>query len=292
MPDGVVISIASHVARGSVGNRAMVFALERLGFETWAVPTIVLAHHPGHGAVERIVPDGDRFKSLLQTLIRGRHAAKVVGIVSGYLASAEEVHAVAALVEAVKAARPDALYLCDPVIGDYGPDGGGLYVAEDLAEAMGEELLPLADIATPNAFECAWLAQVTGVAEKSALDFVAPARALPPAAMLVTSVPAMMRGHIGNLFVSERDAILFEHPLLKTPAKGTGDLLAALLLARRLAGQSLPRAAETALASVFEIVAATAKAGAEELMLAAHQDSIVAPHASIVARRLGPGLPR
>ncbi len=287
MSDDVVISVASHVARGSVGNRAMVFALERLGFETWAVPTIVLAHHPGHGAVERIVPDADRFKSLLQTLIQGRRATEVAGIVSGYLASAEEAHAVAALIEAVKAARPDALYLCDPVIGD----GDGLYVADDLAQTIREELLPLADIATPNAFECAWLAGATSVTEKSALDFVALARALPPPAILVTSAPAMMRGHIGNLFVSERDAILFEHPLLNTPAKGTGDLLAALLLARRLAGQSLPRAAEMALASVFEIVAGTAKAGAEELLLAALQDSIVAPHASIVARRLGPGLP-
>ena len=51
MPD-VVISISSHVARGCVGNRAMVFALERLGFETWAVPTVLLPHHPGHGPAE------------------------------------------------------------------------------------------------------------------------------------------------------------------------------------------------------------------------------------------------
>ena len=43
MRGGAVIAISSHVARGSVGNRAMVFALERLGFEVWAVPTIVAA---------------------------------------------------------------------------------------------------------------------------------------------------------------------------------------------------------------------------------------------------------
>ena len=32
-----VIVISSHVARGSVGNRAAVFALETLGFPVWAV---------------------------------------------------------------------------------------------------------------------------------------------------------------------------------------------------------------------------------------------------------------
>ena len=46
---GVVLSISSHVARGSIGNRAMVFALESLGFTVIAVPTVLLPHHPGHG---------------------------------------------------------------------------------------------------------------------------------------------------------------------------------------------------------------------------------------------------
>lgn len=280
----VVISISSHVARGSVGNRAMVFALERLGFETWSVPTVVMPHHPGHGPVEKIVPDAQRFAALLEAMVADGRATDVAGIVSGYLASAEEAEAVAALVGKVKAARPDALYLCDPVVGD----AGRLYVAEDLANAVRGKLLPLADIATPNAFECAWLAR----ADTTEPDLVELARALPPPEILVTSAPAMMRGHIGNLLVTARDAILFEHPLLPTSAKGTGDLLAALLLARRLKGQSPAKAAETALSSVFEIVAGTAKAGADELLLAALQDSIVMPHASVVARRLVPGTRR
>ncbi|MEP2575390.1 MAG: pyridoxal kinase, partial [Nitratireductor sp.] len=36
-----VIVISSHVARGSVGNRAAVFALETLGYPVWAVPTVI-----------------------------------------------------------------------------------------------------------------------------------------------------------------------------------------------------------------------------------------------------------
>ena len=151
---GAVIVVSSHVARGSVGNRAMVFALERLGFTVWAVPTVMLPHHPGHGPGTRIVPDDKAFAALLHDLVQDGRAAGVAGIVSGYLASAAQAEAVAALVTAVKGTRPDALYVCDPVIGD----AGRLYVGDALAEAVRDRLLPIADAAKPNAFECGWLA--------------------------------------------------------------------------------------------------------------------------------------
>jgi pyridoxine kinase len=279
---GVVLSISSHVARGSVGNRAMVFALERLGFTVWAVPTVLLPHHPGHGPGTRIVPDDKEFEALLQNVIQDGRAAEVAGIVSGYLASESQAHAVSRVVAAVKAARSDALYLCDPVIGD----AGRVYVAEALAAAIRDELLPLADAATPNAFECAWLA---GQADVPSPDLAALAKNLPPPTVLVTSTPALMRGQIGNLLVTDTETVFFEHPELATPVKGTGDLLTALLLARRLEGRDWPKAAEMALSSVFEIVAGTAKAGADELVLAELQTSLAHPHASINVRRVQGG---
>jgi pyridoxine kinase len=199
--------------------------------------------------------------------------------VSGYLAAPGQAHAVARVVETVKAARPDALYLCDPVIGD----GERLYVGEALAEAIRDALLPLADMATPNAFECAWLA---GVATPVGADLTTLAHSLPSPAVLVTSAPALMRGAIGNLLVTASETTLFEHPRLETPVKGTGDLLAALLLARKLGGHGWSKAAELALSSVFEIVAGSARAGADELKLSALQDSLVHPHASITVRRM------
>jgi len=258
----------------------MVFALERLGFTVWAVPTVILPHHPGHGPVEKTVPEENRFARLLEALIQDGRAADVAGIVSGYLASPAQAEAVAELVRSVKSARPDALYLCDPVIGDR----SGLYVAAELAAAIRDALLPLADIATPNAFECAWLAGEGDAAEP---DLAALAKRLPPPVVLVTSAPAMLRGGIGNLLVDEGGALLFEHPAVATAAKGTGDLLAALLLARRLQGRSWSEAAELAVSSVAEIVAGTARAGADELMLPALQTAFVRPRVRVDVRRLG-----
>jgi pyridoxine kinase len=278
-PCGSVIVLSSHVARGSVGNRAMVFALERLGFPVWAVPTVTLPHHPGHGPATRIIASDEAFKTLLEALIQDQEAVPIAGIISGYLAAAGQVHAVAGLVNRLKAARPDLLYLCDPLLGDT----GGIYIGAAVAQAIRDVLVPLADIATPNAFECGWLA---GALDRKD-DLAELARSLGPAVVLVTSAPALMRGHIGNLLVEGDRQVLLEHPALPTPAKGTGDLLAALLLARRLEGHDWAKAAELAVSSVFEIVAGTAKAGADELLLAEFQHAIVQPRAPISVRRIG-----
>ena len=54
-PKPPVIVLNSHVARGAVGGRAAVFALERLGYPVIAVPTVIHPIHPGHGRGTRIV---------------------------------------------------------------------------------------------------------------------------------------------------------------------------------------------------------------------------------------------
>jgi pyridoxine kinase len=265
------------VARGAVGNRAIVFALERLGITVWAVPTVLLTHHSGHGPAERIVPEDERFDSLLGDLVGDRRAADVDGIITGYFATSAQVHAAAVLVRAVKAANPEVLYVCDPVMGD----GAALYVSEQVAQAVRQELLPLADAVTPNAFESAWLTEGDETSDLGAL-----ARRLSPPVALITSAPALTRGHIGNLLVTERESLLFEHPLLATPVKGTGDLLAALLLAWRLQTGDWTKAAELAVASVFEIVAGSVKAGADELLLPQLQEAIAKPRGAVDMRRL------
>lgn len=61
---------------------------------------------------------------------------------------------VADFVAEAKGANPRLRYICDPVMGDTGP---GLYVPEAIAGVMRDRLLPMADIATPNPFELAWL---------------------------------------------------------------------------------------------------------------------------------------
>jgi pyridoxine kinase len=83
-----VIVISSHVVRGSVGNRAAVFALETLGFPVWAVPTITMPWHPGHGPSTRIVASPEQFAALMADLERAPWLGEVGAVLSGYLGDA------------------------------------------------------------------------------------------------------------------------------------------------------------------------------------------------------------
>jgi pyridoxine kinase len=274
-----VVVVSSHVVRGSVGNRAAVFALERLGFPVWAVPTVTLPWHPGHGPSTRIVPPEDAFAAFMADLERAPWLGEIAGVLSGYLGDAAQAGPVASLVEAVKARNPAALYLCDPVIGD----AGGLYVPEATARAIRDRLLPLADIATPNRHELQWL---TGGPLDDNRAVIGAATRLGPERVLVTSAHAMMTGSIGNVLLTPREAFLAEHRTIARPPNGPGDLTGAMFLARRLAGDNDEKALLTTTAAVFEVIARAVKRGADELMLETDADSLAHPMAMVQMRRL------
>jgi pyridoxine kinase len=274
-----VIVISSHVARGSVGNRAAVFALETLGFPVWAVPTVILPWHPGHGRATRIVPPLDQFQALMADLERAPWLGEVGAVLSGYLGEGGQADSVASLVGAVKAKTPDAVYICDPVMGD----SGGLYVPEATATAMRDRLMPIADIATPNRYELEWMA---GAPLPDLKTVVAAALQAGPPTMLVTSAPAMMAGGTGNLLLNGNQALLAEHHLIDKPPNGLGDLTAAVYLARILSGQPAIKALQSTTAAVYEILARTAKRGGDELQLETDAQSLSHPMAMVQLRHL------
>jgi pyridoxine kinase len=274
-----IIVISSHVVRGTVGNRAAVFALETLGFPVWALPTITLPWHPGHGRATRLLTEEAGFSALIDDLCNAPWLSEVGGILTGYLGSASQAAPIAKLIAAVKALNPNALYLCDPVIGD----AGGLYVPEATAIAIRDTLLPLADIATPNRFELQWL---TGQDIDDNQHMMNAAETLGPKTVVTTSAHALMSGSTGNLLVSGSNYIMAEHRTVDGPSNGLGDLTAALFLARTLFGQSGETALKQTTASVFEVMARAAKRGANELMLAADASSLAHPMAMVQMRRM------
>lgn len=274
-----VIVISSHVVRGSVGNRAAVFALETLGHPVWAVPTVILPWHPGHGPAKRIVPPAEQFDDLIADLERAPWLGEITGIMSGYLGNAAQASSMARLVKTIKEKNKKVLYLCDPVIGDE----KGLYVPEATAIAIRDELMPLADISTPNRFELAWLAGADLPDNKAVMQAALHAG---PATMLVTSAHPMLAGGTGNLLINHTLALLAEHRLVTGPTNGLGDLTSALFLARMLSGIELEQVLQRTTASVFEIMARSAKRGADELMLEADASSLSTPMAMVQMRRL------
>jgi pyridoxine kinase len=177
---GAVIVISSHVVRGSVGNRAAVFALETLGHQVWALPTVVLPWHPGHGRSTRLTFAEADFEAAIDDLIRAPWIGEVKAVLSGYFGNAAQARSVAKLVASLRERNPELLYVCDPVMGDL----GGLYVPEATAEAIRDHLIPLASLATPNRYELAWL---SGAALDDNNAVMEAALSLGPSRMLVTS---------------------------------------------------------------------------------------------------------
>jgi len=280
-----ILVITSLVARGSVGGRGAVFALERLGFPVWFVPTILLPWHPGQGRGTRIMTPATDFAAFVDDLIGSPQLGEVGAVLTGYFGSPDAVAAASRLVTAVKARNPAAVALVDPVMGDIRPDGsGGLYIAEPTATAIRNLLLPQADIITPNRFELGWL---SGLPVETTAETIVAARSLGTAATLVTSAPAMMTNSIATLLVDAKSATQAEHPLISGAPNGTGDLFSALYLAHVLRGVAPAKALERAASAVFDMVARSVRSGANELTLAAEQDVLDQSLAQVTIRQIG-----
>jgi pyridoxine kinase len=260
-----VLVVNSLVTRGSVGGRASVFVLERLGFPVWSVPTIVLPWHPGHGRAPRIAPPPDDFAALVSNLCGAPWLAEVGAVLTGYIGGTDQALPVARLVEAVKAANPAALYLCDPIIGD----SRGLYQPEAVAIAIRDHLLPRADIAVPNRHELQWL---TGREAGDNAELAAVAGALGPREVVVTSAHAPP-GYIGSLVVDDATATLATHRAREAVPHGTGDLFAALYLGHRLNDQSPAEALRDATGATLRLIDLAAELDADEMPLTAGQSA-------------------
>jgi pyridoxine kinase len=96
----------------------------------------------------------------------------------------------------------------------------------------------------------------------------------------------MMAGGTGNLLLTPNEALLAEHRIIDRPPNGLGDLTAAVFLARLLSGQPDAKALQTTTAAVFEILARTAKRGADELTLETDAASLSHPMAMVQLRHL------
>ena len=264
-----VLSIQSEVAFGHVGNAAARFALQRLGVDVMALPTVMFSNHPGHGGRRGEATAAAALDALVTGLEERGFLDEVDAVISGYLGDAAQAAVVRRAVGAVKARNAKALYVLDPVFGDE----GGAYAKPGIAEAMARELLPLADIVTPNRFE---LASLTSRRIEGAADAAAAARLLGRPLVLATSAPAP-EGRIGTMAVGPRESFLVTTRRVDHPPSGTGDLLAALFLARRLKGADIADALTLAVASVDHMIRAALKGGFGEMPLAADQHALVEP---------------
>jgi pyridoxine kinase len=264
-----VLAISSHVARGHVGLAATVPALQWLGHEVWAVPTVLLASRPGLGRLARYDVPAPDLAAMLAALEADGCWPSLDAVMTGYFPSAASVAAAAEAVRRIRRPNPDIPVLVDPVVGD----AGRLYVAEATAAAIRDALLPLATIATPNLFELAWLtgAVVDGPSDVAPgspdmPQVAAAARRFGCGTVVVTSA-AENAGSVATLAVAGRETIERSAPRHAGVPNGAGDLFAGLLLGHMLNGRDVTAALDASLADLDRVLAASA--GHDLLKLAA-----------------------
>ncbi|XP_061645352.1 pyridoxal (pyridoxine, vitamin B6) kinase b isoform X2 [Phyllopteryx taeniolatus] len=198
-----VLSIQSHVVRGYVGNKSASFPLQVLGFEVDSINSVQFSNHTGY----------TRDTSFLEMVVD--------------------------IVQELKRANPNLVYVCDPVLGDH----GSMYVPQNLYPVYKNKVVPVADIITPNQFEAELLTGKNISTEKDAVEVMDLLHAMGPDTVVITSSDLPSR--LGDRFLvslgSQRHVrpdgsrttqrVRIEVPKVDAVFVGTGDLFAAMLLA-------------------------------------------------------------
>jgi pyridoxine kinase len=280
-----ILSVQSSVAYGHVGNSAAVFPLQRLGHEVWPVITVHFSNHTGYGAWRgpQLAPEDVR--EVIAGIDDRGALGGVDAVLSGYQGDPAVGGIILDAVARVKELNPDAVYCCDPVMGDV---GRGMFVRPGIPEFMRDTVLPRADILTPNHFELDFLAGRTTSMLADILDAVDEVRERGPRDVLVTSVlhGEVPEGRLDVLAVSDEGAWAVETPLLPITPNGCGDVTAALYLAHLRATGSAATALARTTSTVFAILEQTIAAGTREIQLVAAQEAIAQPPDTFEVRRL------
>ena len=270
------LSIQSSVAYGHVGNSAATFPLQRLGHEVWPVLTVVFSNHTGYGAWRGPLLPPDDVRAVVTGIAERGVLPTCDAVLSGYLGGPGICEVVVDAVAQVKAANPAATYTCDPVMGNA---TSGCFVDPAIPPIIREQVVPVADLITPNQFELGFLTDTEPDDLASTLDSADAARALGPSTVLVTSFlrPDRPDDTIELLAVTGDGAWTVRTPRLPMKANGSGDLTAALFTAHLKETGSAADALASTVSSVYAVLKATVDSGERELRLIAAQDAIAHP---------------
>jgi pyridoxine kinase len=251
----MALLLSSHVAASMVGCVAQQFVFNNAGIDTMPVPTVTYGRHPGHGLPGGGVVDQEMFESALTGVAEQGMLDLTDIVLTGYFADAGQVFAAARTIDDVRAGTRERngvkafadrpLIAIDPILGDA---PAGLYTPKPVAAAIKDQLVPRADLVTPNLFELGYL---TGRTLTDLASMVRAAQSL-ERPVLVSSLPR--HGKIGVMFVDAEEAWMVTHERCPAAPNGTGDLLTAAFLSAITNGADAKSALEHATAVTVSVV--------------------------------------
>lgn len=271
-----ILSIQSSVAYGHVGNSAAMFPLQRLGHDVWPVYTVNYSNHTGYGAWRGPMIPASDVRDIVKGIDELGKLGEVDAVLSGYQGGPDIAGAIVDTVARVKELNPNAVYACDPVMGNA---KSGCHVSDDIPPLLRDKVVPVADIISPNQFELGFLTGREASDLESTIAAAHAAREMGPSTVLVTSVlrPERPEGTIEMMVVSGSGVWLVNTPHLPFKRNGSGDVTAALFTGHYVStGDAATALAKTA-SSVYELLNVTYEADTRELALIEAQDAFVQP---------------
>ncbi len=280
-----VLSIQSHVAYGHAGNSAAVFPLQRAGVDVWPVHTVTFSNNTSYGSWRGPHLSADDVLEVVRGIDERDALGRVDALLCGYQGSPEMGRTILASAHLVRERNPDAIFCCDPVMGDV---GRGFYAREGIPEFIRDHVMGSADIATPNLFELEFL---TGRATSTAPDVLEAAhalRAMGPDIVVVTSVVGtdLTSDRMRMFAVTGDGAWMVETPLLPRIFTGSGDLTTATFLTHWMEHGQVDKALGATASVVYSVLEHTTAKGSRELLLVECQDDIVDPRHVFTATRV------
>eukprot|EP00112_Aurelia_sp_Birch-Aquarium-sp1_P004493 Seg1509.16 transcript_id=Seg1509.16/GoldUCD/mRNA.D3Y31 product="Pyridoxal kinase" protein_id=Seg1509.16/GoldUCD/D3Y31 len=225
-----VLSIQSHVVCGYVGNKSATFPLQVLGFEVDAINSVQFSNHTGYEHVKGQILNSKELAELFEGLkLNGIHHYS--HLLTGYCCSESFLREILNVVKELRKDNPKVIFVCDPVLGD----NGKFYVPESLVEIYKEEIIPLADIITPNQFEAELLSGVKINTEEDAIKAMDVLHTKGTKTVIISSTEIGKENTLVLLASSKSDNGIkrarLSMPKIDAIFTGTGDLFSSMLLA-------------------------------------------------------------
>ncbi|MDH6025519.1 pyridoxal kinase PdxY [Vibrio splendidus] len=272
-----IISIQSHVVYGHAGNSSAVFPMQRMGLDVWPIHTVQFSNHTQYtqGWTGQKFTSDD-IRNLMKGLDNIDSLRACGAVLSGYQGSADQCRAVAESVTLVKDRNKNALYVCDPVMGD--PDKGCI-VDDGVKAAIVEHLLPISDVIVPNQFE---LTELTGININSLYDAVTACKKaleLGPKIVLVKHLHSLPDEAFSMILATTKACYLAQRPNIDFPRQpvGVGDLISGLFTACLVKRMSPVAAFCHAHNAVYGVLEVTKSYGTWELQTINAQYEFVEP---------------
>lgn len=274
-----VLSIQSNVVYGYAGNKVSTLAMQLQGVEVMPIHTVQLSSNTVYPDYDGIVLGAKQITRIVNSLEKIGVLASIDAIISGYIGLAEQGEEILEAVKKIKFYNPNAIYVCDPVMG--GDINKGSSLPQNIIDFFTKQAIKHADYITPNLLELQILSNLEIKTFNDVLKAIKILQNQPIQAILVKNL--LHAGKTTELFemilATPSQSYHLARPLYDFPHRplGVGDLICSLFTAHLVNGQSQLTAFELAANAANHVLDITKQQNARELAIIDAQQWIKQP---------------